>query len=93
MVKTYSTSLVWTCPVSNRWSLGGGFGKDLLDDDNRDGDYKTVDWDSGWTAGATAVYNLLSRDRHSLSASTIVDYNFSDNNSQITFDLIYAWSF
>lgn len=93
VVQTYTPTFSWAYPLSQRWSAGAGFGKGLIDDDNKDGDFEFTKLDEDWAVGAIASFTLLQRGRHRASLSSALEYDISEGEPSLSFDIGYAYSF
>ena len=93
VVRSYTPTFVWSRPFHQRWSAGLGFGKGLINDDNRDGDYAWVDWDKEWSVGATLLFHAWQGGRHNINLATALEYDLSEGEPQLSVDINYAWDF
>jgi hypothetical protein len=93
VVRSYTSTFVWSHPIAPRWSAGLGVGKGLINDDNKKGDYGWVDWDKEWSVGGTLIFNLLNAGRHNINMATALEINLSAGDPQLSLDIGYAWEF
>ena len=93
VTRSYTPTFVWSYPIHRRWSAGLGFGKGIINDDNRDEEYRWVDWDKEWSVGGTVLFHLWQSGRHNLNLASALEYDLSEGSPQLSFDINYAWDF
>ena len=93
VVNTYSVTIAVARAMTDRLAIGGGFGHGLINDDNSDGGWTSVDFGDDLATGVFASYTLWRRDRHAITPNATLEYNISDGRFALSFDLGYAYSF
>jgi len=78
--------------VSDRLSIGAGFGKGVFDK-KQGNSWQAPDFSEDWTVGITSAYALSRRGQHNVNINATLEYRFTEDKPAWSFDLGYGYSF
>ena len=93
-VESFTASATITYSITERFSLTTGLGKGFADTNNPSQSMKFTngDWVTGIVVGfATSGFQRWDRD--SISYSIAYEYNLKNNETSVSFDVAFGWSF
>jgi len=92
MVGTFTTAITGCYLINHLFSVGTGISKGFMDDDNPQKTYKFSDGD--WSTGIFGAYQFKKGVfGNPLSVSASFEYNISQNETSISVDLAYGFTF
>lgn len=88
VVGTITAAVTGSYLISQRWSVGTGLGKGIIDSDNNKKTYQFTDGD--WSTALFFGYQIPLNIRSSLAISASYEYNMSANETSFSIDLAYG---
>ncbi|KXX71320.1 hypothetical protein [Flammeovirga sp. SJP92] len=74
--------------INDKWSIGSGIAKGFLNNENERRDYQFNNGD--WSTGLTATYTLKVTPKHVVSLTSSLEYNITQQEYSLSFDLNYT---
>ena len=89
-VRTFTGALTGSYLLSDKFSLATGLAKGFIDDDNPQKVYKFTNGD--WSTGLILAYAFPTGQKTFIGLTTSFEYNISQKEFSISFDLSYAFN-
>ena len=90
VVSTFTAALTGSYLISERWSVGTGLGKGIIDTDNTQKNYKFTNGD--WSTAIFFSYQIPLTLKSSIGLATSYEYNMSANETSFSIDISYGFS-
>ena len=87
-VETFTGAITGSYLLSDKFSLATGLAKGFIDDDNPEKKYKFTNGD--WSTGLIVAYIVPTGKTSFIGITTSFEYNLSQKEFSISFDLSYA---
>lgn len=90
-IDTFTAILTGYVQAHEKISFSGGFGKGIMDDDNPSRSYKFTNGD--WSTGIAASITLYQKGNFGVNLDTSLEYNLSQSEASMSWDLGVGYSF
>ncbi|WP_044212036.1 hypothetical protein [Flammeovirga sp. OC4] len=74
--------------INDKWSIGSGVAKGFMNNENERQEYQFVNGD--WSTGLSATHTLKITPKHVISITSSLEYNITQHEYSLSFDLNYT---